>query len=144
MKDLELSLFNGFQDKTPKRTTLLQVVETIRSDKRLQVLTENHRLYLQRGDDKAAKREKQYAPCFAVAVRFNGGKDLECIEGWTGLSLVDFDDVPSSQLEDAFALICRDSHTMLAYKTLSGRGIRVLYKWKVESEELMHLELKEL
>ena len=133
MENLELSFFNGFLDKTPKQITLLQVVEMIRSDKRLQVLTENHRRYLKLGNEKAAKQEKQYAPCFAVAVRFNGGKGKESIEGWTGLSMVDFDDVPPERMEEVFQAICQDEHTLLAYRTISNSGIRVVFKLKVDS-----------
>jgi len=133
MENLELSFFNGFLDKTPKPITLLQVVEMIRSDKRLQVLTENHRRYLKLGNEKAAKQEKQYAPCFAVAVRFNGGKGKESIEGWTGLSMVDFDDVPPERMEEVFQAICQDEHTLLAYRTISNSGIRVVFKLKVDS-----------
>ena len=128
MENLELSFFNGFLDKTPKPITLQQVVEMIRSDKRLQVLTENHRRYLKQGNEKAAKQEKQYAPCFAVAVRFNGGKGKESIEGWTGLSMVDFDDVPPERMEEVFQAICQDEHTLLAYRTISNSGIRVVFK----------------
>ena len=62
MENLELSFFNGFLDKTPKPITLQQVVEMIRSDKRLQVLTENHRRYLKQGNEKAAKQEKRKRP----------------------------------------------------------------------------------
>ena len=133
MKDLKLSFFNGFLDKTPKEITLQQVVEMIRSDKRLQVLTENHRRYLNQGNKEAAKREKSYAPCFAVAVRFNKGKALKFIEGWTGLSLVDFDNVPPERMEEVFQAICQDEHTLLAYRTISNSGIRVVFKLKVDS-----------
>ena len=133
MENLELSFFNGFLDKTPKPITLLQVVEMIRSDKRLQVLTENHRRYLKQGNEMAAKQEKQYAPCFAVAVRFNGGKGKESIQGWTGLSMVDFDDVPPERMEEVFQAICQDEHTLLAYRTISNSGIRVVFKLKIKN-----------
>ena len=40
---MQISLFNGFADKNPKPITIREVVEIIRADQRLQVLTENHR-----------------------------------------------------------------------------------------------------
>ena len=44
---MQISLFNGFADKNPKPITIREVVEIIRADQRLQVLTENHRRYRQ-------------------------------------------------------------------------------------------------
>ena len=47
---MQVSLFNGFADKNPKPITIREVVEIIRADQRLQVLTENHRRYRAAGD----------------------------------------------------------------------------------------------
>ena len=71
---MQVSLFNGFADKNPKPITIREVVEIIRADQRLQVLTENHRRYRAAGDTARAEAEKQHMPCYSVAVLFSGGK----------------------------------------------------------------------
>ena len=84
---MQVSLFNGFADKNPKPITIREVVEIIRADQRLQVLTENHRRYRAAGDTARADAEKQHMPCYSVAVLFRGGKQQKHIVGYTGMSL---------------------------------------------------------
>ncbi len=52
---MQVSLFNGFTDKNPKPITIHEVVEIIRADQRLQVLTDNHRRYRAAGDTARAE-----------------------------------------------------------------------------------------
>ena len=76
---MQVSLFNGFADKNPKPITIREVVEIIRADQRLQVLTENHRRYRAAGDTARADAEKEHMPCYSVAVQFSGGKQQKHI-----------------------------------------------------------------
>ena len=70
----------------------------------------------------AAAREKAACPCFAVAVRFEGGKRKEHIAGYTLLCLADFDHVPEERMAECLQLIRQDGHTLMAYTTMSGTG----------------------
>ena len=126
---MQVSLFNGFADKNPKPITIREVVEIIRADQRLQVLTENHRRYRAAGDTARADAEKNHMPCYSVAVLFSGGKQQKHIVSYTGLSIVDLDHVPSERMAEVLTLVKADPHTLLAYTTISGEGVRVITRF---------------
>ncbi len=128
---MQVSLFNGFADKNPKPITIHEVVEIIRADQRLQVLTENYRRYRAAGDTVRAEAEKNHMPCYSVAVLFRGGKQQKHIVGYTGMSLVDLDHIPAERMGEVLALVRGDEHTLLAYTTLSGQGLRILFRYTV-------------
>ena len=130
---MQISLFNGFADKNPKPITIREVVEIIRADQRLQVLTENHRRYRAMGDTARAEAEKQHMPCYSVAVLFSGGKQQKHIVSYTGLSIVDLDHVPSERMAEVLEKVRGDEHTLLAYTTISGEGVRVLFRYGTPS-----------
>ena len=126
---MQVSLFNGFADKNPKPITIREVVEIIRADQRLQVLTENHRRYRAMGDTARADAEKQHMPCYSVAVLFSGGKQQKHIVSYTGLSIVDLDHIPSERMAEVLTMVRNDPHTLLAYTTISGEGVRVITRF---------------
>ena len=128
---MQISLFNGFADKNPKPITIREVVEIIRADQRLQVLTENHRRYRAMGDTARADAEKEHMPCYSVAVLFSGGKQQKHIVSYTGLSIVDLDHIPSERMAEVLTMVRNDPHTLLAYTTISGEGVRVLFRYAV-------------
>ena len=130
---MQVSLFNGFTDKNPKPVTIPKVVEIIRADQRLQVLTENHRHYRAQGDTARADAEKQHMPCFSVAVLFNGGKQQKHIVSYTGLSIVDIDHIPSERMAEVLEMVRGDEHTLVAYTTISGEGVRILARYETPS-----------
>ena len=130
---MQVSLFNGFADKNPKPITIREVVEIIRADQRLQVLTENHRRYRAAGDTARADAEKNHMPCYSVAVLFSGGKQQKHIVGYTGMSLVDLDHIPAERMGEVLAMVRNDPHTLLAYTTISGEGVRVLARYALNT-----------
>ena len=132
---MQVSLFNGFADKNPKPITIHEVVEIIRADQRLQVLTENHRRYRAAGDTSRANAEKEHMPCNSVAVLFSGGKQQKHIVAFTGLSLVDIDHVPAERMAEVLTLVKSDPHTLLAYTTISGQGLRILFRYQMDEKD---------
>ena len=132
---MQISLFNGFADKNPKPITIREVVEIIRADQRLQVLTENHRRYRAMGDTVRADAEKQHMPCYSVAVLFSGGKQQKHIVSYTGLSIVDLDHIPSERMAEVLTLVKADSHTLMAYTTISGEGVRVITRFALNDND---------
>ncbi len=130
---MQVSLFNGFADKNPKPITIHEVVEIIRADQRLQVLTENHRRYRAAGDTARADAEKNHMPCYSVAVLFRGGKQQKHIVGYTGMSLVDLDHIAPEDMARVLTAVRNDPHTLLAYTTISGEGVRVLARYALNT-----------
>lgn len=127
MTEISISLFKGYADMQPTVATIRQVVELIKNDALIGEHTEKHRYYAGQGLAGQAAREKAACPCFAIAVRFEGGKRRENIAGWTGLSMADLDHVPAERIEPMLQSIRNDAHTLLAYRTISGTGIRVIF-----------------
>ena len=126
MKNILLSLFQGYTDKRPTPTQLDNIVEMIRNHAPTAAHTEKFRYNSAHGWDREASREKASCPCFAVAVHFNGGKLKTDIQDWTMLCLADFDHIPAEQMGECLKRIREDQHTLLAYTTISGNGIRII------------------
>ena len=124
-----LDTFQGFTDKSPKPDYLAHLVELMRSDSALQVTTHAYRYAREAGDKRQAQQLKGSVLCFAVAVRFAGGKADTDITAYTGLTLVDLDGIDPAQLPTVLATVKADPHTLLAYVTLSGRGVRILTRY---------------
>ena len=130
-----LDTFQGFTDKSPKPDYLAHLVELMRSDSTLQVTTHAYRYAREAGDKRQAQQLKSSVLCFAVAVRFAGGKADTDITAYTGLTLVDLDGIDPAQLPTVLATVKADPHTLLAYVTLSGRGVRVLTRYALNDDE---------
>lgn len=129
MENTLVSLFRGYADTCPTEVTLETVIHLLRNDRAVAEHTEKHRYYLEQGQTTAAAREKSSCPCFAVAVRFKGGKQKANISQWTGLCPVDIDHVPPERMEHCLELIKADKHTLLQHITIGGHGIRILCRY---------------
>lgn len=140
MDKLILSLFKGYKDMEPTDTTLEEIFELIRRDTDTIAHTQNHRRYLQQQHPEAASREKSACPCFAVAVRFEGGKRKEHIGGWTHLVMADFDHIPTERMADCIRRVREDRHTLLAYITISGTGLRVIAAYEAADDYMPRSE----
>ena len=131
---MELSFFKGFTDTQPESITLDALVAVMRTDESVRDLTEKHRYYRDLGDTPSAKYFKHRMPCFGVAARFAGGKRKEHITTLTGLSLVDIDHIAPDQMAEVLEKVRADEHTLLAYTTLSGQGIRVIARFVLNED----------
>ena len=129
MEDLSISLFKGYRDTVPTEVSLKTIVEMIRSHEAVARHMERYRHYLQQQLPKPAAGEKESCPCFAVSVRFSGGKRKDNVCSYTGLCLADFDHIAPEQLAACLEAVRRDPHTLLAYVTISGTGIRVISRY---------------
>ena len=130
MNNLQLSLFRGVHDTQPRPVTLMELVTMMRTDQSVRDLTDKHRYARATGDEQGAKRYKHMMASFGVAARFEGGRQQKHIVEYTGLSLVDIDHIPAERMSEVLALVRGDEHTLLAYTTLSGQGLRVLFRYE--------------
>ena len=128
--NLQLSLFRGVKDTQPWPVTLDELVAMMRSDQSVRDLTDKHRYALSVGDKQSARRYKDMMLSFGIAALFEGGRRYGHITGFTGLSLVDIDHIPVEDMERVLALVHADEHTLLAYVTMSGHGLRVLFRYE--------------
>ena len=131
--NLQLSLFRGVKDTQPWPVTLDELVAMMRSDQSVRDLTDKHRYALSVGDKQSAKRYKSMMLNFGIAALFEGGRRYEHITGFTGLSLVDIDHIAPEDIERVLTLVHADEHTLLAYVTMSGNGLRILFRYETPS-----------
>ena len=132
---MELSFFKGFVDTLPENISLDALVSMMRTDESVRTVTEKHRYYRDMGDMASAKYFKHRMPCFGVAARFAGGKRKEHITALTGLSLVDIDHIAPDQMAEVLEKVHADEHTLLAYTTLSGLGLRVIARFVLNEDD---------
>ena len=135
MENISISLFQGYRDTVPTEVPFETIVEMIRSHRPTADHTERHRYYLERHLAKPAAGEKSSCPCFAVAVRFEGGRQKAHVCGFTGLCLADFDHIPEKDMKACMEKVRREAHTLLAYTTISGKGIRVICPYQAATPE---------
>ena len=130
LKDIKLSIFKDLQSYESKAVGLDTVLWWIKSDQSVQQKTElYHNLAKTITREEANKKVKNsIMPAFSVAVVFNGlGKQTTHATRVTGLSICDIDHVEPSKMEEVRCKIWADPHTVLAYRTISGEGFRVIF-----------------
>ena len=130
---MQLSLFRGVHDTQPRPVTLEELVTMMRTDQSVRDLTEKHRYVRSTGDERNASRYKKMMASFGVAALFEGGRQQKHIVAYTELSLVDIDHIPAERMSEVLALVRSDEHTLLAYTTLSGHGVRVLARYALNT-----------
>ncbi len=127
----EINVFKNFWEKTPETFPLERVYEWIKNDPGLRERTLRHREGARRENKRQADREKQGCPAFTPAARFGERRVRQDLKAFTGLSLCDFDHVPAERMAEVTALARQDPHTLLAYTTISGRGLRVIFRYEL-------------
>ena len=129
----QLSLFRGVHDTQPRPVTLEELVTMMRTDQSVRDLTEKHRYARAMGDERNASRYKKMMTSFGVAARFEGGRQQKHIVELTGLSLVDIDHIAPERMTEILEKVREDEHTLLAYTTLSGQGLRIIARYETPS-----------
>ena len=132
MTDLKLSIFKDLQSYESKAVELDTILWWIKCDQSVKSKTELYRnLAKTITREEANKKVKNsIMPAFSVAVVFNGkGKQTTHVTRVTGLSICDIDHVEGSKMEEVRRKILADPHTLLAYRTISGEGLRIIFRY---------------
>jgi hypothetical protein len=132
MNNLKLSIFKDLQSYESKAVGLDTILWWIKCDQSVKSKTELYRnLAKTITREEANKKVKNsIMPAFSVAVLFNGnGKQTTHVTRVTGLSICDIDHVERSKMEEVRSKILADPHTLLAYRTISGEGLRIIFRY---------------
>ena len=130
IEEIKLSIFKDLQSYESKTVGLESVLWWIKSDKSLEQKTELYRNIAKTitRDEANKKVKNSIMPAFSVAVVFNGlGKQTTHATRVTGLSICDIDHVEREKMEEIRSKIWADPHTVLAYRTVSGEGFRIIF-----------------
>ena len=124
------SLFHSLTTNKPSTSvTLQEVYRLITTDVSLKESTEKYRYFRAQGFDADADKIKR-SKCwvFTPAARFNGKRHGKNLVEYTQYSMVDIDKLEDGEAEKLIKLLKDDSHWLLAYITLSGKGLRIIFK----------------
>ena len=143
----KLSLFQCLTSVPSKAVGLEEVVRLIRYDNGVTAKTENYRRMASvLGKEKADEEvKKKLVPAFSVGVvSDDNGRGAANVLGFTGLALCDIDHIASeegrvkreeglartaSAVDEAFEKAKGDPHTLMVYRTISGDGLRIIYRY---------------
>lgn len=135
-----VSLFKNLCSYTSKTIGFEEIVRLVKYDSDVKDKTEAYRkTLLAVGKKEADDRIKtKLVPACSIAVVFNGaGRQVTHILGFTSLGFVDLDGL--ADVATAFHQVIADPHTLMAYITLGGNGIRIIYRYSREQNDA-HLD----
>lgn len=145
----KLSLYQCLTSSPSRAVGMEEIVRLIRYDNDVRYKTESYRKMASvLGKEKADEEVKRkMVPACSIGVLFDGnGRNAANILGFTGLALCDIDGLtpgPSpmgegsdySVVDEAFLKAKNDPHTMIVYRTISGKGLRIIYRYIRNAEE---------
>ena len=135
MKTTKVSLFKNLHAYESVAVKMEEIVRLIRFDESVAQKTQQYRDIAYHVSREKAKKEvkENTMPAFSVGVLFKGsGRQTEQIAMATGLAMCDIDRIENGKLkiENLMKTIMEDPHTMLCYRTISGEGLRVIYRYQ--------------
>lgn len=123
---MNITTFSGYTSVIPMEEELSDIIRKIKEDAELAALTEAYR-------STGNHSLKEASPCFVPACRFKDGKQRKHIVSLTGLAMADFDHLTTRQVKELGQLVRNDPHTILTYITISGNGLRILFRYELDS-----------
>jgi len=123
---MKLSVFKNF-NQVEANLDLSVILEQIRSGKfkaRIQALRE----LLRQGKTDEYASAKRSLPAFTPSGLFEGGRKLEFLKEYSGLIILDFDDLNPDDLITANQLAREINCTYASFISPSGRGLKILVK----------------
>lgn len=126
------SLFKGMFTNESRSIEWSEVAEIICGGS-LKSSTEKYRKMIANNLEKNAQKVKQWMPALSPVVQCNGGRRRQHFVGLTGVGMCDFDHL--SNVDAAFRKACEDNHAFLVYRTISGNGVRVLFRVEFKAPE---------
>ena len=131
-------LFNLFQNLSSFKSAqvnLDEIVRLIKYDNDVSTKTQTYQQVKKAVGKKTADEQvkQKTIPAFSVAVLFDGnGHNQLNVTGFTARALCDLDHLDN--VEQAFTLVTSDPHTLLAYRTVGGEGLRIIYNYRREND----------
>ena len=125
------SRFLSLRATTPSPCTWEEIMQELTGERHAAATALFRALAAGEGQDaETSKRQqsqiKQNQPAFVPSGHLEGGRSSKHIKGYPGSIMVDIDGIPEEIFDETLERVRADPHSFLAYKTLSGRGIRVI------------------
>lgn len=137
----EITYFSSLTDKEPKLMSWETVTTVIRSNQLQQVCCEYQSTLVEyekakESGDKERERHlksqlaslKQKCPAIMPQATVEGGKGADNITRFLPFMIVDLDHIPAESMAMVENIVKNSEYARLAYRTISGRGLRVIVK----------------
>ena len=137
----EITYFSSLTDKEPKLMSWETVTTVIRSNQLQQVCCEYQSTLAEyekakESGDKERERHlksqlaslKQKCPAIMPQATLEGGKGADNITRFLPFMIVDLDHIPAESMAMVENIVKNSEYARLAYRTISGRGLRVIVK----------------
>ena len=137
----EITYFSSLTDKEPKLMSWETVTTVIRSNQLQQVCCEYQSTLAEyekakESGDKERERHlksqlaslKQKCPAIMPQAIVDGGKGADNITRFLPFMIVDLDHIPAESMTMVEGIVKNSEYARLAYRTISGRGLRVIVK----------------
>lgn len=130
MEETMPSLFTSLRSSSHKPLSSKKELEwLIMQDRFIQIHTDDYRQMVNI-DRKAADNKKRNSAAICPSIQFKpDGRTLEYFGKPTYWAMLDYDHTPSIIMEDAVEKAIKKPTTMVCYRTISGRGFRILLKY---------------
>lgn len=141
-KETTFSLFSRLSINRPSALiTLKEVYRLITSDESVKENTLKYRHFREQGfDDDAAKIKRNRCPAFTPAAVFDGSRAYKNVKLFTGYSLVDIDKQTPEEVARMLELLRDDPHWLLVYTTISGKGLRIIFRTEGVTDQASYLK----
>ncbi len=130
----DLSTFNDFKSPAGSKTTN-EIYQAIRNGK-FKEPVEKIRTLLADKNDREAESLKRGLPAFTPAGVFSNYRKAECLDVYSQVIILDFDNIPLDEVHATCQKITDTPYTYMAFISPSGWGLKVLVQ--VDSEMDQH------
>ena len=141
-QETQFSLFRALSTKQPPTLiTLAKIHRMITADNGLKGDTEKFRYFTSQGFGKEADEIKRTrCPAFTPAAVFEQYRRYNCITAITQYSMVDLDDLTEAEAVRFMELLKNDPYWLLAYITISGKGLRIIFRVEGVTDQKTYLK----
>ncbi len=127
------TLFAGFSQPVEDKP-LFDILKDIQQEKYKSEI-EPIRLYFNQGNEDKADQLKKSLSAFTPSATFKGGRKPEFLVQYSGFVHLDFDKLPSDNLENIFQQVIGIPFTFACFRSPRGNGLKVFIKVMTGAEQ---------
>ena len=138
-QSMRVNMFKSMKALWPQEKELVKIVYSMMCSQEVCLRTHLYRSYIASGNKDVADEMKltKFA-AFAPCAIFSEGKKRENVTGLTDLCYLDFYNIKEEKrLIDAMNILRNDRNVLMASRSVSNEGLRVLIPYKLKDMELL-------
>lgn len=133
---MRLCILKCVMARVPKETELDDIARVMRTSLKLRALCKKYQKMNESGNKIGKDKIKKWMiPAFVPSSLLYAGKAQRYIIGLTNLCYMDIDQISKSQIKKAMDYLRQDEHVVLALRSMSGKGLHFLIKYRFKDME---------